>query len=64
MSTLIPEGCEAICLCSFSSATLGIDTPRQRFHLADKLITAREFNAHVRPASTKYYPDYEIRVTK
>ncbi len=28
--------------------------PRQRFHLADKLITAREFNAHVRPARTKY----------
>ncbi len=22
--------------------------PRQRFHLADKVITAREFNAHVR----------------
>ncbi len=28
--------------------------PRQRFHLADKLITAREFNAHVRRARTKY----------
>ncbi len=28
--------------------------PRQRFHLADKLITAREFNAHVRPARTQY----------
>ncbi len=26
--------------------------PRQRFHLADNLITAREFNAHVRPAHT------------
>ncbi len=26
----------------------------QRFHLGDKLITAREFNAHVRPAYTKY----------
>ncbi len=25
---------------------------RQLFHLADKLITAREFNAHVRPACT------------
>ncbi len=23
--------------------------PQQRFHLVDKLITAREFNAHVRP---------------
>ncbi len=41
----------------------------QRFHLADKLITAREFNAHVRPARTKsggartvraYYSDDEI----
>ncbi len=28
--------------------------PRQRFHLADKLIIAREFNAHVQPARTKY----------
>ncbi len=28
--------------------------PRQRFHLADKLITAREFNVHVRPARSKY----------
>ncbi len=27
---------------------------RQRFHLVDKLITAREFNAHVQPARTKY----------
>ncbi len=27
---------------------------RQRFHLADKLITARVFNAHVGPARTKY----------
>ncbi len=54
MSKLIPEVCEAICLCSFSSATLSIDTPRKHFHLVDKLITAREFNAHVRPARTKY----------
>ncbi len=45
VSKLIPEVCEDICLCSFSSATLWIDTPpRQRFHLVDKLITAREFN--------------------
>ncbi len=28
-------------------------SPRQCFHLADKLITAREFNAHVLPARTK-----------
>ncbi len=28
--------------------------PQQRFHLADKLITAKEFNAYVRPARTKY----------
>ncbi len=28
--------------------------PRQRLHLADKLITEREFNAHVRPERTKY----------
>ncbi len=28
--------------------------PWQRFHLADKLITAREFNVHVRPARTKF----------
>ncbi len=28
--------------------------PRQRFHLADKIITARELNAHVSPARTKY----------
>ncbi len=28
--------------------------PRQRFHLADKVITTREFNVHVRPAHTKY----------
>ncbi len=27
---------------------------RQHFHLADKLITARVFNAHVGPARTKY----------
>ncbi len=27
--------------------------PRQPFHLVDKLITAREFNAHVRPVRTK-----------
>ncbi len=27
--------------------------PRQRFHLADKQITVRELNAHVRPARTK-----------
>ncbi len=50
----------------------------QRFHLADKLITAREVNVHVRPARTKYarlqksggartvrvyYSDDEIRIT-
>ncbi len=28
--------------------------PRQRFHLKVKLITEREFNAHVRPVRTKY----------
>ncbi len=28
--------------------------PWQPFHLVDKLITAREFNAHVRPARTKW----------
>ncbi len=28
--------------------------PRQHFNLVDKLITAREFNAHVRPVRTKY----------
>ncbi len=28
--------------------------PWQRFHLADKLITAREFNAYVQPVHTKY----------
>ncbi len=28
--------------------------PRQRLHLADKLITAREFNTHVRPERTKH----------
>ncbi len=53
--------------------------PGQRFHLADKLITARGFNAHVRPACKKYarlqkslgartvrayYSDDEIRVTR
>ncbi len=47
--------------------------PRQRFHLADKVITAREFNAHVRLACTKksggartvrgYYSDDDICVT-
>ncbi len=47
--------------------------PRQCFHLADKLITAREFNLHVRPARTKngyknqgvrvHYSDDEIRIT-
>ncbi len=33
--------------------------PRQRFHLADKLITAKMFNAHVRPARTvhAYFSD-------
>ncbi len=53
--------------------------PGQRFHLADKLITARGFNAHVQPACKKYarlqkslgtrtvrayYSDDEIRVTR
>ncbi len=52
VSKLIPEVCEAICLCSFSSATCESIPPRQRFHLADKLITAREFNPHARPART------------
>ncbi len=45
---------------------------RQRFYLEDKLITAREFNAHVRPGLQKsgvvrtvraYYSDDEISVT-
>ncbi len=34
--------------------------PRQRFHLADKLITARESNAHVRPARTKSSALYAV----
>ncbi len=38
--------------------------PRQRFHLADKLITAREFNAHVRPAHTKYKYTHTTLMTK
>ncbi len=52
--------------------------PWQRFHLAENLITAREFNVHVRPACTKYalqksggkltvrayYSDDKIHVTR
>ncbi len=65
MSKLIPEVCEAICLCSFSSAACESISPRQRFHLADKLITAREFNERVRPAHAvrSYYSDDEIHAT-
>ncbi len=46
MSKLIPEVCEAICFLQIACES--IPPPRQRFHLVDKLITAREFNAHVR----------------
>ncbi len=38
--------------------------PWQRFHLADKLITAREFNAHVRPVRTKYKYTHTTLMTK
>ncbi len=52
-SKLIPEVCEAICYAVFLWLPCESIPPRQRFHLADKLITARESNAHVRTCAYK-----------
>ncbi len=49
MSKLIPEVCDAFLRLPCESIP-----PWQRFHLVDKLITAREFNAHVQRARTMY----------
>ncbi len=52
VSKLIPEVCEAICLCSFLQLPCE-SIPHGSFFTLRKLITAREINAHVRPARTK-----------